>query len=96
VRAADLRAAKPPPKVADAYYSTAEWKALRHACLKRDGFRCVAEGCGRPAIVADHIVSRRDGGADRLDNLRSLCRLHDNRWKEDAGGARRGAVRRGV
>ncbi len=78
-----------PPKTADPFYATPEWRALRHACLTRDGFRCTAAGCDRPAIVADHIVSRRDGGRDELANLRSLCRLHDNRAKELPGGDRR-------
>ncbi len=78
-----------PPKTADAYYLSADWKTLREACLKRDGYRCVM--CGKPAIVADHVVSRKAGGADALSNLRSLCREHDNRFKERPGGSRRGA-----
>jgi 5-methylcytosine-specific restriction endonuclease McrA len=90
VRAADLRIVRPPPKTADPFYSTLEWRTLRHACLVRDGFRCTAPDCDHTAIVADHIVSRRDGGRDELGNLRSLCRLHDNRVKEDHTGARRG------
>jgi 5-methylcytosine-specific restriction endonuclease McrA len=79
-----------PAKVADPYYSSAEWKALRLACLKRDRFKCTVEGCGERACIADHIVSRRNGGADTLGNLRSLCRGHDNRVKEDHLGRRRG------
>jgi 5-methylcytosine-specific restriction endonuclease McrA len=78
-----------PPKQADPYYFTPEWKALRQACLKRDGYACVM--CGEPAIVADHIISRKAGGTDALSNLRSLCREHDNRFKERPGGWRRGA-----
>jgi len=72
-----------PPKVADSYYLSAEWKTLRLACLKRDGFHCVL--CGAPAVVADHVVSRRDGGRDELGNLRSLCRDCDNRLRERPG-----------
>ena len=41
------------------------------------------------AVVVDHIVSPRNGGEDALSNLRSLCRLHDNRVKENALGDRR-------
>ena len=90
VAPADLRIVQPQPKQADPYYLSLEWRALRQACLRRDRFRCTAQGCDKPAIVADHIVSRRDGGKDELGNLRSLCRLHDNRWKEDHLGVRRG------
>ena len=95
VKPADLRTVRPPRKVAEAFYFSAEWKALRAACLKRDGHRCVL--CGEPAIVADHITGRRrwlaegmPGSPDVLDNLRSLCRTHDNRFKEGADGQRRG------
>jgi len=89
---ADLRVAKAPPKEADPFYLSPEWKALRMACLTRDRFRCTAPGCDRPAIVADHIVSRKAGGRDELGNLRSLCRTHDNRWREGPDGVRRGAT----
>jgi 5-methylcytosine-specific restriction endonuclease McrA len=44
-------------------------------------------------VVADHIIRRRDGGADALGNLRSLCRAHDNSVKEAADGRRRGGGR---
>ena len=96
VRAADQRVVKVEPKSAEPFYLSAEWRTLRRACLDRDGWRCVAAGCGRAAIVADHIISRRDGGPDELGNLRSLCRLHDNRSKEDASGARRRTGQGGV
>jgi 5-methylcytosine-specific restriction endonuclease McrA len=93
--AVDMRIAKAPPKVAEAFYSSPEWRALRQATFKRDGGRCVI--CGRPAVVADHIVSRRRwadeavaGSPDTLGNTRSLCREHDNRFKEDHLGRRRG------
>ena len=99
VRAADLRVVKPPPKIADAFYHTPEWKALRTACLKRDGWRCVV--CGKPAIVADHVIGRRKwiaerlpGSPDTLGNLRSLCRGHDNAMKEGPDGERRGSAGR--
>jgi 5-methylcytosine-specific restriction enzyme A len=72
--------ARIPGKKADPFYATPEWEALRKACLERDGYRCVI--CGAPAVVADHIISRKRGGLDRLDNLRSLCRTDDNRLRE--------------
>jgi 5-methylcytosine-specific restriction endonuclease McrA len=54
-----------------------------------DGYRCVVPGCNAPAVVVDHIVPRREGGSDALQNLRSLCRAHDNQVKEAASGIRR-------
>jgi len=86
VRAANLATVKLPPKVAESYYASPEWKALRLACLTRDHFRCVV--CGSPAVVADHIASRHDGGPDGLANLRSLCRCCDNRLRERPGQGR--------
>ena len=77
-----------PPKTADSFYHTPDWTLLRKQCFARDGGRCVV--CGAPAKVADHIVSRRNGGRDELGNLRSLCRAHDNRVKEAPDGTRRG------
>jgi 5-methylcytosine-specific restriction protein A len=71
-----------PPKEADPYYLTPEWRELRRQTLERDGGVCTVPGCGRPGVVADHIVSRKAGGADALHNTRSLCRLHDNRFRE--------------
>lgn len=83
------RPAGPVQKKVDPFYQSPEWKALRVACFKRDGYRCVE--CGERAIIADHIKRRRDGGPDTLDNLRSLCRACDNRLKETWSGKRRGS-----
>ena len=74
----------------DKFYRSAEWLALRKAALKRDNYRCIAPGCGKPAVIVDHIVSRRAGGQDTLSNLRCLCRSHDAAIKEDHLGRRRG------
>ena len=78
-----------PPKGADPFYLTPEWRQLRRQTLERDGGVCTVSGCGRAAVVADHIISREPGGADALHNTRSLCRLHDNRFREDPTGKRR-------
>jgi hypothetical protein len=75
---------------ADPFYSTKKWKLLRKAALLRDLYTCVVPGCGQPAFIVDHIQARGAGGRDALDNLRSLCREHDNAVKEDASGKRRG------
>jgi hypothetical protein len=58
--------------MSDPFYRTAQWRRLRAAALMRDPV-CVTPGCSQAARVADHIVPRRQGGADSLDNLRCLC-----------------------
>jgi len=75
--------------VTDPFYLSPEWRgkgALRQRVLDRDGHQCVS--CGERATIVDHIVSRRNGGADAMHNLRSLCRRCDNRIKERADGTR--------
>jgi len=51
-------------------------KKTRFTVFERDGFTC--QYCGRkpPEIIlnADHIVSRKDGGDDDIDNLITSCR----------------------
>lgn len=48
---------------------------LRYAVLKRAGFHC--ELCGisahERALEVEHILSRKDGGSDGLENLLALC-----------------------
>jgi 5-methylcytosine-specific restriction endonuclease McrA len=58
-------------------------RALRDFVLERDAFTCRI--CGRKGpshqdfksgdllLVADHIVSRRNGGSHHPDNLQTLC-----------------------
>jgi 5-methylcytosine-specific restriction enzyme A len=72
----------------DPFYKSGIWKQLRAAALKRDHYTCVVPGCGRRAVVVDHVKRRRDGGADALSNLRSLCDMHDRQLKERPGGKR--------
>jgi len=73
----------------DAFYLSREWRELRAAALERDRYCCVVPGCAQPAKVVDHIVSRRAGGPDALQNLRSLCVGHDAQVKELSDGRRR-------
>ena len=73
----------------DPYYRSAEWLAVRGEALERDRYTCTVAGCGEPACVVDHILSRRRGGTDDKTNLRSLCRGHDNQLKEKQNGERR-------
>lgn len=64
------------PKVAEGFYQSREWRQMV-AGIKRDrGAWC--ERCGSTErVIADHIVERKDGGAD-LDpsNIELLCAKH--------------------
>ncbi len=73
----------------DPYYFSPQWLALRAAVRRRAHGQCEVPGCTAPMAVADHIVARKDGGADALHNLRGLCRLHDNQVMQKPDGKRR-------
>src|SRR6266540_5070093 len=75
----------------DPYYRTKHWKRLRAARLKIDNYMCTVPGCGARAVVVDHITRRRDGGADTIENTRSLCDEHDRSVKERPNGQRANA-----
>lgn len=49
----------------------ARWKRLRRIVFATKGGECWR--CGGPATEVDHVVPIRDGGTDRLDNLRPVC-----------------------
>ena len=52
--------------------SARAWRRLRHVVFDRDGWRC--ERCGRPGrLEVHHRRPVRQGGADVLDNLVTLC-----------------------
>ena len=48
---------------------------LRYGTLKRAGFRCELSGipADERALDVDHIIPRKAGGADSLENFQSLC-----------------------
>lgn len=46
--------------------------ALRAFVISRDGSLCVRCGSAE-RLVADHIISRRNGGSHHPDNLQCLC-----------------------
>lgn len=46
---------------------------LRKAVSRRDGGRCAFCGHCKPDWTMDHVVPQRMGGADDLDNIRTLC-----------------------
>jgi 5-methylcytosine-specific restriction endonuclease McrA len=72
----------------DPYYQSRQWKRLRQQALQRDAYTCTVKGCRDRASTVDHIKRRKDGGADALHNLRSLCTTHDGQVKEMANGKR--------
>ena len=79
---------KPMPKVADSFYQCMAWRALAGQIKRERGGFC--ERCGSAhRVIADHIIERRDGGAD-LDraNIELLCQACHNR-KTAAARARR-------
>ena len=58
------------------FYQSAQWRAVRAAFLRQHPLCCACEVRGRvvPAVVVDHVVPIKQGGA-RFDpeNLQSLC-----------------------
>lgn len=49
------------------------WRAMRGHEMSVDPRVAGWPGLGRDWWEADHIVARKDGGRDRLENLRTLC-----------------------
>ncbi|NEP79264.1 MAG: DEAD/DEAH box helicase family protein [Okeania sp. SIO3B3] len=41
--------------------------------------QCKWEGCNKLADTVDHIVARRNGGSDEIENLQPLCREHNSK-----------------
>ena len=97
VALADLRTAGLPPKVADSFYSSPAWIALRDRVRREVGGRCQMAGCGRAErrMFADHIVELKDGGAPlKRANVWLLCASHHS-FKTVAERAKRTARRPG-
>jgi 5-methylcytosine-specific restriction endonuclease McrA len=54
------------------YYSSSEWRQIRRQVLERDNRTC--KKCGQKShLHVHHIIPRRKGGLNTLDNLISLC-----------------------
>jgi 5-methylcytosine-specific restriction endonuclease McrA len=87
----DVRSAKPAPKANDKFYFSRDYRAWREAVIARAGGRCQWPGCGTTEgrMHADHIIERRDGGAD-LDprNGQCLCHRHHTLKTHQAARAR--------
>lgn len=72
-------------------YQLPEWKILRKAALRRDGYRCVRcqrDVSGWHQSRVDHIkpVKTHPALALVLGNLRTLCATCDNRRHREKGG----------
>lgn len=67
------------PKKAERFYLSPEWKALMKRIKAKRGAFCQRCGAGG-RIIGDHIIERRDGGAE-LDegNVELLCMGCHNR-----------------
>jgi 5-methylcytosine-specific restriction enzyme A len=83
----------PPAKTVDPFYESAEWRGFVRLIKRQRGYVC--EACHKDCtatprgLIGDHIVERRDGGAD-FDplNVRLLCTGCHNRKTAAARGAR--------
>jgi 5-methylcytosine-specific restriction protein A len=75
------RPGRTPTRQSSAFYRSVDWRKLRLAVLKRDGWRCqlLLPGCTGRAQAVDHVKAREDGGADDPANLRSTCLPCHNR-----------------
>jgi 5-methylcytosine-specific restriction enzyme A len=63
-----------PERVADKqFYAGTYWRDLRALFLAAHP-QC--SECSEPSTVADHVVPRKAGGADRWENLRAYCHAH--------------------
>lgn len=79
------------------FYGSTFWKALRRQALDRDHWRCTVPGCPNTSrmgrLYVDHIQTRQfvpfPTALDVLENLRTLCGVHDAQVKEQRGGRRR-------
>ena len=66
----------PPPLRPRADYTNTQYRKRREERLTADHGLCVF--CKQPATTVQHLTYRHAGGDERLDELRSLCRLcHD-------------------
>lgn len=65
-----------PPKKVELFYQSKEWRGLVSSIKKQRGAWC--QRCGSTkGLIADHIIERKDGGAE-LDpaNIELLCGKH--------------------
>jgi 5-methylcytosine-specific restriction endonuclease McrA len=79
------------PKVVERFYNSPEWRKLVASIKRERGNWCQRCGSGGRGVrvIGDHIVERRDGGAE-LDpvNIELLCAACHNRKTAKAKAAR--------
>jgi 5-methylcytosine-specific restriction protein A len=64
------------PKTADPFYLSKEWREAK-AAKRREGRTWCARCGSTDRLILDHIVERKDGGAELdLRNLEWLCHAH--------------------
>lgn len=84
---------KPMPKVAERFYTSKEWRGLMARLKRQRGAWCERCGAGGKGvrIIGDHVVERKDGGAE-LDpaNVMLLCLPCHNRKTAEAKARRAG------
>jgi len=77
----------PAKKEADPFYLTPAWRHFRNWYIGRHPLcaACEAQGVLTPAVIVDHIVELKDGGAPySADNAQSLCVACHNRKTGEA------------
>lgn len=82
------------PKQAEPFYQSTAWRELVRSIRRKRGNRCQRPGCSSTdRIIADHIVERRDGGAELEErNIELLCFTHH---EQKTAAARRTRARGG-
>lgn len=86
-RSRDRRLRNETQVVLDKFYGSRVWQKLRAAYIAKHPLCCMCMEVNRvvPADVVDHIVERRDGGADTdWNNLQSLCHAcHNDKTQQE-------------
>lgn len=82
------------PKVAESFYQSPEWRRLVEL-RKRDGdyFAALARRKGKERVILDHVVERKDGGAD-LDPANTQWLTNSEHQAKTAKARAQRAVRR--
>ena len=76
------------PKLAEGFYQSRDWRRFAARIKRERGGYC--QRCGsKDRVILDHIVERRDGGADFDEaNVELLCARHHNAKTAKARAAR--------
>ncbi|WP_375290395.1 hypothetical protein [Qipengyuania sp.] len=85
---------RPSPKMADKFYLSKEWRALRAArMLDADYFAAKARAKKGERLILDHDREIKDGG-DRLDPANTVWRtFSEHQAKTERAKQRRGGLR---